>query len=73
MDDTITGFRLRYADGLTFCMAIMHETCYEVFFNRRPVAELVMNDDMEWMLSAGVVLPDEIVAIIGRAIESKYR
>jgi len=72
MNDTITTFRMRYADKVTICAAVMRDTWYEVMFNRRPVAILVMNGEMEWMLAEGTILPDEIVAEIGYKIQSRY-
>ncbi len=73
MDDTITAFRMRYAGKPTICVAIMRGTWYEIMLNRIPVAGLVIIDDMEWLLAAGTILPDEIVEEIGYRIESRYK
>ncbi len=72
MDDTTTMFRMYYAEKATTCIAVMRDTWFEVIFNRRPVAILVMNGEMEWMLAGGTILPDEIVDEIGYRIESRY-
>jgi hypothetical protein len=72
MDDTLAWFGLGCANELGICVAIMHETWFELFFNNRPFGELVMNDNMDWILSTGDSLPDELVFEIGRKIERRY-
>jgi len=63
---------MAYARELGICVAVMRETWFDVFFNDRHFGELVMDDNMEWVLSTGDSLPNELVYEIARKIELRY-
>jgi hypothetical protein len=68
----LNKFAIAYAGQLIYCKAIMKDDHYEVLFNGRPVAAIAYNDYSNWMLTSGVILPEEIIAEIGSKIESHY-
>ena len=72
MDNLLCQFGLHYGGEEVWCKTAMKETCYQLFFNCRYVAELVMDENMEWVLASGVVLPVEVINHIGQRIERKY-
>lgn len=68
----IFGFGIDYAGRLVYCEVTMKESRYEIFFDGIYVAEIQMNDEIEWSLTGGMILPQTIISEIGRRIHSRY-
>lgn len=72
-DNPILAYDIFYAERCLFCETVMYDTFYLVYFNGNYIADIAMNDDMEWMLESGAVLPQATIDEIGRNIESRYK
>ena len=65
------GYAFQFATELHYCEVVMAENAYLVKLKWQ-VAELQLNDNMEWMLAAGVPLAQSTISEIGRKIESVF-
>ena len=72
MSDTSSGFGIEYAGKLVYCEAFMKENEHEVYFDGIYVASVTINDNFDWMQTAGSVLPQTTIDEIGRRIENRY-
>lgn len=66
------GFGLEYPSELIYCEVIPNEQAFEVLFNGKPVAEIQLNENMNWMLFSGIPLPNTIINEIGWRIENVF-
>jgi len=70
-DKPVIAFYINYAGETILCEAVMNDIFYQVYFNGKYVCDISMNDDEQWILEAGTVLPQGTIDEIGRFIESK--
>jgi len=70
--DQIFGFGIGYETRLVLCEVIMQDGGYEILFNGKNVAEIIMDDNMEWRQSNGYPLGCSLIYEIGFKIVSKY-
>ncbi len=72
MDNPVIGFGIDYGGELKYCEAIMQETSYDIYFDREWIASIIHDDNWNWQLAAGAILPQSIINEIGLRIESHY-
>lgn len=70
--DLIHAFELRYANRTFFCEALMRDRSYLIYFNSRYKVEIAHDFEYDWHVTAGTILPTDIVYSIGHNIESRY-
>lgn len=66
------GFGIVYANKLRYSEVVMHDNFYQIYFDSKPVAEIVYTMNFKWILSSGVVLPQIIIDEIGNRIENAF-
>ncbi|MFB9843978.1 hypothetical protein [Mucilaginibacter ginsenosidivorans] len=71
IDNPVFGYAVQIATELRYCEVIMRDHAYEVVF-RSAFAEIQLDDNLNWQLTAGVPLPYSIITEIGHRIESVY-
>ena len=72
MDNPVIGFGIDYAGELKYCEAIMQDTSYDIYFDHEWIASIIHDDNWDWRLASGSILPQSIINEIGLRIESHY-
>ncbi len=70
-DNPIIGFELMYGGAPVFCEVVMYENHYKTYFNGKFMAEIEMNDDFDWQIVTGTIIPEDIIEDIGAHIEGR--
>ncbi len=71
LDNPVFGYGVQMATELRYCEVVMYDHAYEVVF-QTSFAEIQLDENFNWQLTAGVPLPFSTIAEIGRKIESIY-
>jgi hypothetical protein len=65
------GYAVQTAIELTYCEVVMQDHAFEIVF-KESVAEVQLDDQFQWRLTAGIPLPNHLIAEIGKKIESVF-
>ena len=72
MENPSIQFGLAYGNEIKSCRVVMQDTSYDVYFNNEWIASIMHDDNWDWRLASGTILPESIIDAIGLKIESNY-
>jgi hypothetical protein len=70
-DNPTFGYAVQVATELKYCEVTMRDHAFEVV-HKKSVAEIQLDDQLQWRLTAGIPLPKHVIAEIGQKIESIF-